>query len=222
MTERPPLSRVLRESTRLLHTDAERAGAMGALLRGRIDRETYVAMLSALHAIYGSLEDALHRNADHASITPMLVPGLERRDALAADLRALAGDSWPLTHPPHDLAVTYAAHLSTLGNNAPERLIAHAWLRYLGDLNGGQIVARIVRNSLSLDESSTAFYAFPDLDDPMRVAGEWRTALDALPLSGEAQEAIVSEAADGFRRHIALFEGLAAQDDTASSAAPSA
>lgn len=215
MTERPPLSRALRESTRLLHTDAERAGAMGALLRGRVDRSTYVLMLSSLHAIYRALEDALQRNAEHESLAPLLVPGLERRAALAADLRALAGDAWPLTHPPHDLAVTYAAHLNTLGNNAPERLIAHAWLRYLGDLNGGQIIARIVRNTLTLDESSTAFYAFPALDDPMGAAGAWRTALDALPLTEDAQEAIVAEAADGFRRHIALFEGLADQDDAA-------
>lgn len=156
MTERPPLSRALRESTRLLHTDAERAGAMGALLRGRIDRSTYVLMLSSLHAIYLALEDALQRNAEHESIAPLLVPGLERRDALAADLRAL-----------------------------------------------------------TLADSSTAFYAFPALDDPMRVAGAWRTALDALALDEDAQDAIETEAADGFRRHIALFEGLADQDDAA-------
>lgn len=211
------LSQGLRAATRELHVQAERAGVMGALLKGRLDRGAYVALLSSLHAIYGGLEDALDRNAEHPAIAPLPLGGLARRGALQHDLAALNGPSWRSDAPPHPLAREYAAHLRALGDTAPERLLAHAWLRYLGDLNGGQIVGRIVRESLRLAPEASTFYEFPSLPDPMAAAAAWRAALDAVPLSERERSAVIAEACAGFQRHIALFEALAGAQDAAPS-----
>jgi heme oxygenase len=216
----PTLAARLRAETKQLHTLAERSGVMGALLRGACPRPAYAAMVASLAVIYEALERQLAANAAHPAIAPLQLPGLARHATLQADLQALAHDG-SVPALPAEEARTYAAHLDRLGVDDPALLVAHAWLRYLGDLNGGQIVGRIVRQSLELDAAATTFYDFPDLPDPHAAAAAWRAALDELPLDADTQSRIVAEAAAGFHRHIALFNALLppTQDAAESSAA---
>lgn len=208
------LAALLNEGTKPLHTEAERSGVMGALLRGRASREAYLRLLSSLHAIYEALEDGLDYQAEHPALRPMQSPGFARRAALEADLAAALGRLWRDEAPAHPLALDYAAHLRTLALTDPARLLSHAWLRYLGDLNGGQIIARLIKGSGALGDVPTAFYEFPDIAEPRAAAAEWRARLDALPFGDEERSGLVAEAQDGFRRHIALFAALADQDET--------
>ena len=46
------------------------------------------------------------------------------------------------------------------------RLIAHAYVRYLGDLSGGRIVGRILARSPGLGPEALSFYDFPGIADP--------------------------------------------------------
>jgi heme oxygenase len=166
----------------------------------------------ALQEIYIALEDGLATQATNPVLGALLVPGFKRATAIATDLRALSalGIALPPASPE---ARSYAAHLRDVARSDPPRLIAHAWLRYLGDLNGGQIVGGIVRDSLELPTTATQFYEFPALPDPMAAAGSWRVALDAAPFDAATHERIVDEACDGFRRHIQLFESIAPTPD---------
>ena len=210
----PALSALLRTETRDLHLRAERAGVMAALLRGQLPLEGYARLVSALHEIYAALEDGLERHAAHPAIAALRQPGLARRAALASDLAVLtrlgvAPDT------PAPTARAYAAHLQHLAATDPLRLVAHAWLRYLGDLNGGRILERLVREKLGVPEGAMSFYRFPALADPASAAIAWRLALDAIPVTAEMRSDLVAEATDGFHRHIALFEELAAVQDAA-------
>lgn len=215
------LSATLRSSTKALHVEAERSGLMGLLLRGRITRDDYARLLRALLEIYGALERGLHRHRHDALLGPLLRPAFERTAALSSDLEALETMGAPVPSVP-DVARRYALHLEQLASEDPPRLLAHAWLRYLGDLNGGQIVGRIVRDSLELPLAATRFYEFPELADPHAAAAEWRMALDAAPLDADAQARIVAEAGEGFERHIALFRALAPVDQEAEDSSPAA
>lgn len=207
MSEAVALSQRLRTETKALHTQAERSGVMAQLLRGRATLPSYLALLVALETIYLALEDGLARHRTDHRLGPLIVPGFARAAALQSDIRAIEGMG--LARPtPAPEALQYATHLRELTDHDAPRLLAHAWLRYLGDLNGGQIIGRIVRESLALPLRATHFYEFPELTDPMAAAGAWRVALDDAPLDSRAHDAIVAEAADGFRRHIALFESL--------------
>lgn len=213
------LAAALHDGTRALHTEAERSGVMAALLRGQASRESYVRLLVSLHAIYDALEAALERHATHAVLGALHVPAFARRAALEADLASAVGPEWPTLVEVPPLAQDYAAHLRQLADSAPARLIAHAWLRYLGDLNGGQVLARIVRAAAALRELPTRFYEFPGLGDPRGAALEWKTRLDASPLDAPTRMAVVDEAIEGFRRHIALFHAIADQPPASPSAA---
>lgn len=210
----PSLSSRLRSDTRSLHTQAERSGVMVHFLRGHLSLEHYGALIVALHTIYEALEQGLERNAAHPVIAAMRHPGLARTSALASDIAVLRRlGCAPLE--PVEAAQSYAAHLRCVATDDPVRLIAHAWLRYLGDLNGGRVLERVVREKLGVPAGAMSFYRFPALADPAAAAVAWRLALDRLELGEEVESAIVAEACDGFRRHIALFEALAGAQDAA-------
>jgi heme oxygenase len=190
-----PLSLRLREATQALHRETERAGIMPALLRGQLPRPRYVALLAQLEALYAALEAGLARPGALA-----LDPRLRRLPSLRADLAHLAG-----AVPPAALAPTraYAAALAAL---PPPWLAAHAYVRYLGDLAGGQVLARIVGRAYGLADQGLAFYRFEG--EPAVLAHGLRAQLDALP--ADQGDALVAQAQDGFRRHVEIFETLAA------------
>ena len=204
------LAERLKRETRSLHIQVERTPFIAALLRGRLDRCGYRLLLRNLEAIYAALEPALQRHAAHPALAPFDFAALARRPALASDIEALSDD--PERHDdfsaPEPATIAYTLHLAHLDRAAPERLLAHAYVRYLGDLSGGQVLGRIVRESLELRSSAgTAFYDFGAAPGPAALAGRFRSALDAAPVADP--DALVDEAKAGFARHRALFEGLA-------------
>ena len=209
--ERTGLAARLRVETRELHTLAERAGIMPALLRGQLDRRSYCALLRNLHPIYAALEAGLARHATHAVVGPVVFPALFRLAALADDLRVLHGPAWNDELPLQLAAVAYAQRLHDIATASPELLVAHAYVRSLGDLSGGQLLRGIVAKSLGLDsDAGTSFYAFGPPADVSRHLQAFRAALNALPTDPAGGEAIVAEARAAFERHAVLFEQLAA------------
>lgn len=204
-----PLSLRLRHATRELHRAAERAGLMAGLLRGRIEAPRYIALLSNLHALYAALERALDRHAARPGFASFGFAALRRTPALAADLQQLGA---PADAPaPLPAMRSYVARLQALADTQPVLLVAHAYVRYLGDLNGGQLLRDIVGRALQLDAAALRFY---DVGAPEAVAAavaRFRSALDALPLAdADEARALVDEARWAFAQHVALFDELAA------------
>jgi heme oxygenase (biliverdin-producing, ferredoxin) len=121
-------------------------------------------------------------------------PALARGAALEADLRALAGATWRTRIPLLASAKDYAQRIDQA---SPSQLLAHAYVRYLGDLNGGQIIRRLLRDSLALGDAQLGFYAFPEIDDIESFREDFRAALDALAAQLDA-ESVVDEALRAF------------------------
>jgi heme oxygenase len=209
----PGLAARLREQTWPLHRQVERAGIMPTLLAGRLPRAGYCVLLRNLWEIYRTLEDALRRHADDAALSPIVLPPLFRADALAADLTALDGHGWEAL-PRTPAAGAYVRRLQALDRHQPARLVAHAYVRYLGDLAGGQIVGRIVGESLRLaGDRGRRFYDFGDRARAGELAERFRAGLDNAAVAAHAA-AIVDEARLAFRLHARLFEQLAAADQS--------
>ncbi len=200
----------LKDATRELHRQAERSGVMAELMQGRISRETYCLLLRNLQPIYAALEAGLdaHHPTD-PNVQRLWRPELRRLAALEQDLDHLhAGVDWRLDLPVLGAAAEYAERLERLARTDPVLLIPHAYLRYLGDLHGGQMLARIVRQGFGLQgELGTAFYAFGDEDAQLleRLKREFRAGLDGLVLTPAQQDAVVGEACEGFRLHGKVF-----------------
>ena len=165
-------------------------------------------MLRNLHALYEALEGALDRNAELPCTAPVRMPTIYRAAPLAADLRYLQGSDWsrlPLTAT----MKAYVSRVEEIGRTRPELLAAHAYVRYMGDLSGGQILRDMVRRGLALnDGTGTAFYDFDGGNETGSIKEALRTALDALPVDDQVAGEIVAEARAAFARHIELFEEL--------------
>jgi len=197
----------LRLGTRELHAQAERAGVMAELLAGRIGLPAYKQLLRNLHALYAALEAALPASSDAAALP---LPALRREGALASDLAALHGPRWHDELPLHEAARGYVQRLQTQARTQPRLLIAHAYLRYLGDLHGGQMLQHLVARALG-GQPALAFYDFGPAEQVLALRAQVRAALARLPLQDEAEaQLIVDEARWGFVQHQRLFEGLAA------------
>jgi heme oxygenase (biliverdin-producing, ferredoxin) len=195
-----PLSHRLREATRDLHQQLERGAFIQSLLRGDCRREDYAAYLSLLAPIYTVLEELLQGGAA-AELATLAAP-YRRSAALQRDLaffgvRACSDDEVPL-----------ARHLRHLALHAPHRLTAIVYIRYLGDLSGGQVVAKLLRRHLGLQEDGLAFYHFDTFPDIAAAKSRLRQELDDLPLSPSQLDDVEDEARACFTAHIEAFATL--------------
>lgn len=204
------LAERLKSETRALHTEAERSVFMGVLLRGKMEQAAYCALLRNLHAIYAAMEPALARHAAHPVIAPVFAAPLARTQSIADDLEALHGPGWSEALTLQPSGALYVTRLQQIEAQEPELLLAHAYVRYLGDLSGGQMLSRIVARSMHLPAGQgTAFYDFGDDSETTRLTREFRDGLRAVAVGEIGVDAIVAEACSAFRRHQALFEELA-------------
>ena len=199
----------LRAGTAPSHRMVEHTAFVRDLLAGRIDRPSYCALLRNLHTIYAALEPALQQHASHRAVAPLHNAALYRAAPLAEDLVFLHGARWHDELPALPAALAYAHRVHELARDNPALLVAHAYVRYLGDLSGGQLVRRAVTRSLGLpDAAGTAFYDFGPPAAVTALAAQFRRGLVAVAGAVESEADIVDEANDGFRRHERLFDEL--------------
>ena len=144
---------------------------------------------------------------DDAVVGMVYDPALNRAASLEQDLEFFAGKDWR-SIPVVKAASDYAAHLTDLGKRMPRGLVAHAYVRYLGDLSGGQMMGRSVAKTYEAGEAGTNFYNFKAVADVNGRKNTYRAALTALPLSAKEQDAVVQEAIAGFDYAKRMFEDL--------------
>jgi heme oxygenase len=198
---------------------------MGALLAGTLPATAYGVWLAQLQRLYGALEQALESEAAGQALPGLGGPqglvarALVRRHALAADLQAWAPAGASRDIPPSLQA--YVQRLAALARHEPHRLLAHAYARYLGDLHGGQILARsVARLPGAPAQPGVAFYDFGSTARVLELRSELRALLGALVLAPGQADAVVAEAVWAFEQHVAWFEEQAAFESPSSLKAP--
>jgi heme oxygenase len=192
----------LREETAELHREAERTGVMRKLLTGRCDLASYCALLGNLVVLYQALEKALAQHAAHPALCRFDFARVFRARAVASDFAHLAGPG--VVAVPVAATRQYVSRLDELARDDPPLLVAHAYVRYLGDLSGGRVLQAIVRRGLRL-EAGTSLYDFGSDETADRLKREFRVSLDAMPLDAGQAADVVLEARRGFALHIEIF-----------------
>jgi heme oxygenase len=202
-----PLAAV-RAATRELHAEAERAGFVRELLAGRATRSGYALWLRNLWPAYDALERALATAPGGSPLAALADRRVMRAAQLEQDLEALAGAHWRGTLAAVPAADAYARRIRDAARTSVPRLAAHAYVRYLGDLNGGRVLRRIVSGTLGLDHTALRFYAFDA--DAATLEASYRAALRRTIASALDSGAAAEEATIAFRLNIEVAEAVLA------------
>lgn len=190
--------------TKALHLEAERTGFIADMLRGAASRRGYALLLRNLQPAYRELEEGLERHRDNPILAPLARYRLSRTAAITTDLAALLeskGDSEPPLLPEGE---AYARAVARAAEGDGSRLIAHAYTRYLGDLNGGQIVKRLLEKSLGLTAEQLTHYDFSAIAEPATLKSGYRQALEVAGSAAPDPDAIIEEGAHAFECNITL------------------
>jgi heme oxygenase len=132
----------LKELTKQKHQDAERTEFAGLLLSGNISKELYARYLAQMLEVYGKLEY-------HCAKAGLLsdLPGLGRAMNIFEDIKEL-------DVPIENLKLLestsqYSEYLFNLAEDESKHrlLMAHLYVRHMGDLYGGQMIAKKVPGS---------------------------------------------------------------------------
>jgi heme oxygenase len=130
----------LRELTAEKHHDAERTAFVKELLGGSITEERYATFLFNLHPIYHVLEMFAMINGSMDDLHDLC-----RAKSIYEDYLEL----WKDTKPP-ETCPTVERYLKYIKDELapdPDRLFAHIYVRHMGDLAGGQMIAKRVPGS---------------------------------------------------------------------------
>ncbi|MDY6049472.1 MAG: biliverdin-producing heme oxygenase [Corynebacterium sp.] len=205
-----PLAAALKEATAQAHTTAEHSRFMGRLMAGELDTDHVIALTEQLHYLYTALEEAIARVQHDPRIAAVYNPALERSAALAHDLAALRGPQWESEiADPLPATVNYRLHLTSLGTHGQAHLLtAHHYVRYLGDVSGGQVIARRLAQTSDISPEALTFYQF-DLGMGLpHFRQAYRDGLNSLPLTDSESRSLIEEAIAAFVFNTAIFTDL--------------
>ncbi|KZT12210.1 heme oxygenase [Laetiporus sulphureus 93-53] len=223
-----PISTLLRISTAAAHDAVEKSRGASWLARGELDREEYVRFMMMLWHVYDALEQGLEQHATHPVLSIVHNPVLLARvPSLSADIsHFLRTTDWK-PHPIHaalmddpPAALTdYVSQIQSIARSGdPAPLLAHAYVRYLGDLSGGQIIRnRIVKAYDLTDGAGVSFFEFKQLDGmeranmgDMKKIKEWyRRQMDkSVGDNRELKAALIEEANKVYLLNAGLFSCL--------------
>jgi len=123
------------------HKNAERQAFVKEMFGGNITTERYAMYLFNQHPQYNMLEmfAMLHGLFDG-------IPEIRRAPNIHADYVELWGDANPHQPPLLPVVKEYMDYILTI-KDEPEKLMAHVYVRHMGDLSGGQMIAKRVPGS---------------------------------------------------------------------------
>lgn len=205
------LSEELRTHTAQAHEEAEHSTFMNDLLTGKLDAQAFIKLQEQSWLFYTALEAAARACAEDSRAAGLLDPRLERKETLEADLDKLHENiTWRDNVTATASTASYVERLESIeaAKDFP-RLVAHHYVRYLGDLSGGQVIARLVNREYRVSEEALSFYRFEDLGKLKPYKDNYRAELDALELTAEERAALLDEASDAFRFNQQVFQALA-------------
>jgi heme oxygenase len=202
--EARPTMALLRETTRELHSIAERSTYARALIDATLPRAEYARLLRVMHAIHAQLEPALDASSDArvraiAATVPSKLPLLEHDLAVLAERRL---PSWS----------TLDAALESLERHLGDAAAAGASLLgalYVieGATNGGQFLAMRLAQSAEIPPEALSYYQGYGAETIAR----WRALGDRVNAAVHEpaeQAALVGTAKGLFTHLLRCFEEL--------------
>ncbi|MDO4241934.1 MAG: biliverdin-producing heme oxygenase [Microbacteriaceae bacterium] len=218
-TKRKPLgpdagfADVVRDRSWDFHTDSEGSKFMIDIMSGTATKDDYVALIIEHYFIYKALEKAADLLADDSATAGFDSAELRRVAAIESDLEFLLGSDWASKIEPSEATKAYCARIDEVAAAGwLPAIVAHHYTRYLGDLSGGQMIAKKLRDQHGFTHDGVRFYEFAELGPLGKFKVEYREQLDALgaSLSEADRERFIAEVQRAYEHNTAIFNDLQA------------
>ena len=204
VTTADSIAATLRTFTADEHRAAEQRPFIVELMGGELSLADYTRYLAQFAWIYGALESREPTPLDPSFFDPALA----RFASIDHDLAALGAGDWRASHPALPATVAYVSHLASIPADDVVRWTAHHYTRYLGDLSGGQAIARLVARNYGATPEQLTFFDFSAVGDLVPFKRAYREGLDSLDLSEAEMDALVAETKIAYALNSALFDEL--------------
>ena len=202
---------LMREGSMLEHTEAENQSFISLLLKGEINEAGYARYLPQLRPVYAAIEEIAVELAGDPIASAVIDPALHRLATLDADLAYWAPDGHDATLLPSTRAYVDRVLASAQWGGL---YVAHHYTRYLGDLSGGQAIGKILGRAWGItDGSGLSFYEFEQIPKPKLYKDGYRAALDAIDVTADEKQRVVTEVKAAFGLNSAIFAELSGDLD---------
>lgn len=199
----------LREATWGDHEKAEQAPFMQELLAGQVDKAGYASLVAQHHFGYQALEAAADTMRDDPVASAFVTDALTRMPALEADLADLLGEGWADQITASDATQRYVARINEVCSTWAGGFIAHHYVRYMGDLSGGQFIGRVIDRTFGFaDHAGTRFYVFDQIEDIKAFKERYRQLLDDAPWDEAEQRRVIDEILLAYQLNTAVLNEL--------------
>lgn len=177
-------------------------------LKSVSSKESYVHFTTAHFHFYSEMERCLDRDVGAAGRFWSQFPHLRRSEKLSQDLYFITG-SKTLPHPSPATTAYCNDIIKAASESSGERLLGHAYVRYMADLFGGRALGKPTRMALGLPLDHPYFYQFdPEVEkdrgayieriyQSLNKAGE--------EMSQQGREGVVEEARRAFKHNANIY-----------------
>lgn len=197
----------IKARTDAAHAQAENAPFISTLMGGGLNPLAYRDYLAAFLPIYSLMEALLKARSESALLSYFNHRALDRSTHIEHDIAHLEttlsstfdGESLP----------SVQSYLARLYNEVGDaRLLAHHYIRYLGDLSGGQAISKLVSRHYAIAPEALTFYDFTNIGDPVFYKKRYRDLLNLAPLSTEEKDEFLDEVTHLYRLSTEIFIDL--------------
>lgn len=157
---------ILNEYTKEKHREVEASSFVQYMIQGTMTRDHYIIFLQQIYHVYNNIEH-------FAKLAGFLdgLPDIERAGYILEDLKEMDADKAAILMPSIE---QYCAHLNHLYLEGPRKnLLAHVYVRHMGDMYGGKFIAQRV-------PGPTRSYQFADRSAVIKALNE-KLSIDLVP-----------------------------------------
>lgn len=199
-----PFHDQIKASSDAAHAQAENAPFISALMAGALNSAAYRDYLVALAPIYSQMESLLQSRSESELLSHFNHRALDRLHFIEGDIAEL-DSTLSSTFSAQNLAAVQS-YLSRLTDQISDaRLLAHHYIRYLGDLSGGQAISKLVARHYSIGPEALNFYNFEQIGDAVFYKKRYRDLLNLVPFTEEEKSEFLDEVSHLYRLSTAIF-----------------